>query len=195
MNELGITSIRVGAKGRHQVFHEVKKLDHVQKNFTVKAPNEVWVSDSTSFKVNEQWFFICVIIDLFARKVIAYKISQKHTTNLMTATFRLAYENRKPAHVIFHSDRGTQFMKLLKVHGVTQSFSPTGTPYHNAVMESFFSSMKKEELYRHEYRSAKHFSECIDAYIHFYNEVRPHHYLKHKTPSVYEQAFFEHLNK
>jgi transposase InsO family protein len=79
--------------------------------------------------------------------------------------------------------------KLLAACGTTQSFSPTGSPYHNAVMESFFSSMKKEELYRTNYTSAQNFKTSVEKYIVFYNTKRPHITLSYKTPSVYESAY------
>ncbi|WP_110462391.1 DDE-type integrase/transposase/recombinase [Ruminiclostridium sufflavum] len=90
--------------------------------------------------------------EICTRKVIAYKISQKHSTQLITSTFKLVYAERKPENgLIFHSYRGTQytshaFQKLLKTCRIKQSFSPSGRPHHNAVMESFFSSMKRRAL-------------------------------------------------
>lgn len=125
-------------------------------------------------------YYICAILDLYSRKVLSYKISQKLSSQLITSTFRAAYEERKPAEeLIFHSNRGTQytafaFQKLLKTLRVEQSFSPSGKPCHNAVMESFFFSLKWEELYRRHYYSAEEFKECVQKYMDFYNMNRPH---------------------
>ena len=94
----------------------------------------------------------CVIIDLFSRKAIAHKISANNDTALVLETFKIAYNERdKPQGLLFHSDQGTQysayeFRKCLRDWGVKQSFSNPGTPYDNAVAESFFSMMKQEEL-------------------------------------------------
>ena len=106
----------------------------------------------------------------------------------MTTTFRAAYAERgMPKNLTFHSDRGGQyisdaFSKLLQRFGVKQSFSATARPHDNAVAEAFFATFKKEEAYRREYTSERHFRQSVDEYICFYNEVRPHATLKHKTP-------------
>ena len=165
--------------------------------FSVSTPNHVWVSDTTCFNLNNQHYYICVIIDLFSRKVVAYSISPKHSTQLITGAFKAAFENRKPGDgLIFHSDRGSQYTsytleKLLKTCKVEHSFSPTGRPCHNAVMESFFSSMKKEELYRASYHSAGELKKRVGKYIEFYNVERPHATLDYKTPNTYERLFYE----
>lgn len=180
MQEMNLYSIRTGAKRNYIRFNLEKKKDSLKMNFSVKAPNQVWVSDVTRFKLENMPQYICSIIDLYSRKVIAYKFSQKQSTQLITSAFRLAYAERKPKDgLIFHSDRGTQyasysFQKLLKTCRVKQSFSPSGSPHHNAVMESFFSSMKKEELYRTNYHSINEFKGRIQKYIEFYNTERPH---------------------
>lgn len=192
MSEMNISSIRTEAKKNYLRFNTDKKKDSLKMNFTVEAPNEVWVSDVTYYKLNGKFHYICAIIDLYSRKVVAYKISKKHSTQLISATFKLAYTERQPkAGLIFHSDRGTQytshtFQKLLKSCHVTQSFSPSGRPHHNAVMESFFASMKKEELYRTNYHSIGELKKRVEVYIEFYNNERPHATLNYKTPNAHE---------
>jgi putative transposase len=74
---------------------------------------------------------------------------------------------------------------------ISQSFSPKGNPYHNSVMESFFSSLKSEELYRLNYRSISDFHKHVDKSIHKYNYERPHDTLLYKTPNAFEQAFYD----
>lgn len=197
MDEMNIHSIRNGAKKDYLRFNTDKKKDVLKMNFSVDTPNQVWVSDVTYFKLSGKFQFICAIIDLYSRKVIAHKISKKHSAQLITATFKLAYDERKPtSELIFHSDRGTQytsnsFQALLKECRVDQSFSPSGRPHHNAVMESFFASMKKEELYRTNYHSGAEFKRRIQDYINFHNNERPHATLAYKTPNAHETAFYE----
>ena len=197
MNEMHISSIRSKSKKIHNQINKPKRKDMLERNFSVKIPNEVWVSDMTYFKYNNQAYYICVILDLYSRMAIACKISKKQSTQLMTSTFREAYNKRNPSDgLIFHSDRGSQytsysFQKLLKDCNVMQSFSPSGKPYHNAVMESFFSSMKKEELYRTNYHSETEFKERVQKYIVFYNTERPHSTLNYKTPTAYEYQYYE----
>lgn len=97
-------------------------------------------------------YYICAIIDLYARKVIACKSSAKQSTQLITSTFRIAYKSRQPKeNLIFHSDRGTQytsyaFQNLLKKYSIKQSFSPSGSPQHNAVMECSRTSICSQKL-------------------------------------------------
>ena len=200
MQEMNLFSIRASAKKNYDRNYE-KKKDILKMDFSVKAPNEVWVSDVTYFKLDKKFHYICVILDLYSRKVIAYKISSKHSAQLITSTFKLAYTSRQPQEgMVFHSDRGTQytsytFQKLLKSLNLKQSFSPTGKPHHNAVMESFFSSMKKEELYRANYHSFNELKQRIEDYINFYNTKRPHATLDYKTPDTHERLYYERTNR
>jgi transposase InsO family protein len=200
MGEMNIGSIRLDAKKNYNRFNPKKKKDALSLNFTAKSPNAVWVSDTTYFKVNEKIYYICAIIDLYSRKVISHKISSRHSTQLITGTFKLAYVSRSPAaDLIFHSDRGVQytshsFQKLLAGCNINQSFSPSGSPQHNAIMESFFSSMKREELYRKDYHSVQEFKESLSRYIDFYNIERPHTTLNYKSPNAHERLYYERKN-
>lgn len=98
----------------------------------------------------EKYYYLCAIIDLFSRKIISYRIFQNSSTQLLTKTFKQAYSERKPEKgLMFHSDRGTQYMSYTFVHlledfEVKQSFSRTGRSHDNAVAEAFFSILKKK---------------------------------------------------
>ena len=196
MREMGIESIRKRAK--KQYMDENRKTQNiVNREFDVDEPNQVWVSDVTYFKLNEMKFYICVIMDLFARKVIAYRVGKNNSTQLVKGTFKDAYESRNAEDgLIFHTDQGSNYRAravstYLAERNITQSFSKAGVPYDNSVMESFFASMKREELYRYKYRSEKEFRARVDEYIHFYNCKRPHKTLKYKTPEQVEQKFLD----
>ncbi len=160
-------------------------------------PNRVWVSDITCFKLGDKYIYFCVIIDLYSRKVVGYGTSFTNSTYLVTSTFKRAFQNRgNPKQLLFHSDQGVQytsqtFQKLLRINKVVQSFSKAGRPHDNAVAESFFSIIKREEIYRTEYRSGRHFKENIDRYIIFYNSQRPHSTLGYRTPDKMESQYFE----
>ena len=138
------------------------------------------------------YLYVCVILDLFSRKVIAYRVSTKNSTYLITSTFRRAFQARNsPQNLTFHSDQGAQYMsnafrKLLRMNKVVQSFSKSGRPHDNAVAESFFASMKREEIYRNQYKSEKQFAKSIENYVDFYNNRRPHRTLNYKTPDQFE---------
>ncbi len=197
MQEMNLTSIRTDSKRLYLQFQAQKKADRLRRQFSASVPNQIWVSDVTYFAYNKKMYYICAILDLYSRKVISYKISQKHSSQLITSTFRTAYEERKPADgLTFHSDRGRQytaftFQKLLKTLHVEHSFSPSGKPCHNAVMESFFSSLKREELYRSNYHSVEEFKGCVKKYMDFYNMERPHSTLKYKSPNAYEALYHD----
>ena len=171
----------------------------LEQQFTADRPNQTWVSDITYFKVNDYWLYLCIILDLFSRKVIGYRVSRSASTNLATSTFRSAFRERSnPADLTFHSDRGKQytssaFTTLLQKCGVKQSFSATARPHDNAVAEAFFASFKREEAYRREYTSEQSYRKSVDQYIQFYNELRPHRTLKYKTPQAFEEAYWTSL--
>ena len=196
MAEMGLSSVRTTAKRDYlnQATRE-KKKDMVRQQFHADRPNQIWVNDVTYFKLGQNHFYVCVIIDLSSRKVISYKISKKNSTQLITSTFKMACDTRQPdPGLIFHSDRGSQytshrFLQLLHEHGMIQSFSNSGRPHDNAVAESFFASFKREELYRKNYSSEKEFKQGVDSYITFYNQQRPHRTLKNKTPNQVEIEF------
>ena len=141
-------------------------------------------------------YYICAILDLYARKVIAYKVSKHNSTQLTKSTFKIAYQNRQPSsNLLFHSDQGSnytsnEFRKYLKSLNITQSFSRPGTPYDNSVIESFFGSFKREGLYRYRFKTERDFFEAIDEYIKFYNEKRPHSVLMNQTPNAFESRYY-----
>lgn len=193
MQEMGLQSITQYSKRDYQKGKRLAKKQNVlQRQFQADEPNRVWISDVTCFKINDKYLYVCVILDLFSRKVVAYRVSPKNSTYLITSTFRQAYQNRNaPQSLMFHSDQGAQytsmtFRKLLRMNKVVQSFSAPGQPHDNAVMESFFSFMKREEIYRTQYKSEQQFEKSIENYIAFYNTQRPHSTLNYKTPDQFE---------
>ena len=196
MRELGLQSVRPDAKKQYKKQQQYKKQNLLERQFTAKHPNQIWVSDITYFKVNDYWVYLCVILDLFSRKIVGYRVSRNASTNLVTSTFRTAFRERgNPSSLTFHSDRGKQytsaaFTALLQKCGVKQFFSATARPHDNAVAETFFASFKKEEAYRREYTSEQGYRKSVEQYIQFYNELRPHRTLKYKTPTAFEKAYW-----
>ena len=196
MRELGLYSIRSSAKRVYKQEQKKKRENILNQNFTADAPNKIWVSDVTQFTLNNFRFYICAVIDIFSRKVVAYHISKKNSTQLVKTAFKKAYAARCPIdNLLFHTDNGSNyisatFMKYLKGLGVTQSFSRTHVPYDNSVCESFFNSLKREELYRYKYSTIAEFQRNVAKYIVFYNSERPHSTLKYKTPDKYEADFW-----
>lgn len=200
MQDMGLISIRQDAKDLYDK-EQKKYKNHLNQEFTATRPNEIWVSDVTYFRYKEQVFYICAILDLYSRMVVGFRISHKNSTQLTKGTFKQAYENRKPENnLLFHTDRGSNyrsktFCSYLKSLGVTQSFSRAHVPYDNSVMESFFSSLKREELYRTKYRSENEFRTAVKNYMIFYNEKRSHAKNGYKTPAKRELEFFSKQTK
>lgn len=195
MRDMGLVSIRQDAKDLYDK-EQRRFKNYLNQQFTVTRPNDVWVSDVTCFRFNNKNYYICVILDLFSRMIIGYRVGKANSTQLVRSTFQMAYKERQPAEpLIFHTDRGSNyhsktFCALLRSLGVTQSFSRAHIPYDNSVMESFFSNLKREELYRTKYRSENEFRTAVDKYMIFYNEQRPHAKNGYKTPSKKESDFF-----
>ena len=196
MKELGLLSVRLTAKTLYDSEHKKTPTNLLNQQFYIERPNQVWVSDVTQFRFNEKTYYICAVIDLFARMVIAYRIGMRNSTQLTKSTFKDAYEKRKPkGDLLFHTDRGANyrsktFCAYLKSLNVTQSFSRSHNPFDNSVMESFFSSFKREELYRTKYRSEYEFRTAIKSYMDFYNRRRPHRKNKYKSPYQKEIEFY-----
>lgn len=172
----------------------------LKQNFTTDKPNLVWVSDITYVKVNGSFYYVCVIIDLFSRKVISYSVSNKIDTKLVINTFNKAFISRnKPENLIFHSDRGCQytskeFRKFLENYNIIQSFSAKGYPYDNAVAESFFKFLKFEELNRKSFTSKSELELSLFEYIEgFYNSKRPHSANDMLSPNQKEKLYFDSL--
>lgn len=202
MREMGLQSIGRNSKSEYKKQVSLtKRQNRLQQKFDVSEPNRVWVSDTTQFKVKDKRYYICIILDLFSRKVVAHKISTKHSTYLITSVFKRAFEDRAhPQQLMFHSDQGTQytsnaFRKLLYVNKVVQSFSRSGRPCDNAVAESFFSALKKEELYRINFKAEREFYESVENYIIFFNTKRPHTTLAYKTPDQFEKMYYNNKKK
>ena len=154
-----------------------------------------WVSDITYIRAGSRFYYLCIVIDLFARKVIAYRVSPKMNVQLTINMFQAAWTTRwESSGLLFHSDRGRQyaakeFRKLLDSHDVIQSFSAKGHPYDNAVAKSFFKFLKLEETNRKTYRSLNNLQLALFTYIHFYNTQRPHGSNAYLTPNEKELAF------
>lgn len=197
MQEMGLVSIRQDSKGNYDKEMRSYK-NYLNQQFEATRPNEYWVSDVTFFRYNENNYYICAILDLFSRMVVGYKVGKVNSTQLVRSTFQMAYEGRQPVlPLTFHTDRGGNYRSLtfrmyLKSLNITQSFSRAHIPYDNSVMESFFSNLKREELYRTKYRSENEFKKAVDKYMVFYNEQRPHAKNGYKTPLKKELDF---LNK
>ena len=196
MHENGWFSIKSSAKTLY-LQHQQRRENLLNQQFTASHPNEVWVSDVTYFHFHNKTYYICVILDLYSRKAVAYRVSLKHSTQLTKGTFKLAYHSRNPqSGLLFHSDNGSNYISknfttYLRQRGIIQSYSRKKQPYDNSVCESFFSIMKTEELYRTNYRSERELLNSISDFITFYNTERPHSVLRYMTPNKFEDLYYK----
>ena len=171
----------------------------LSRQFTVDQPATAWVSDITYIRVAGIWAYLTVIIDLADRAVVGWSLSTDMTTeNTVMRAFRNACSNRPSLDgMIFHSDRGVQyacneFKEILKSKNIRQSMSAKGDCWDNAVAESFFKTIKVEELYNYSFSSFSEARSVIFNYIDgWYNTVRIHSSLDGKSPLM---AFKEKSN-
>ncbi|KTG22191.1 integrase [Pseudoalteromonas sp. XI10] len=174
----------------------IKASNLLRRQFNVDVANTVWVSDITQVRCKDGWQYLCVILDLYSRKVVGWVTSRINNAELVIKTLRKAWSARKPdgVNLLFHSDQGAQYVaketvKWLTNRGVTVSMSRKGNCWDNACSESFFAQYKKEwiknlnELSRSEMTTQTYF--YIEKY---YNSVRRHGTLGYKSPMQYEQV-------
>ena len=195
MQTNGWFSVRGGAKKLHEATKS-RKENLLNQEFTVAAPNEVWVSDVTEYMFKNIKYYICVVLDLYARKVISHSIGLSNSTQLTKRALKAAYCERMPKNgLLLHTDQGANytsaaFQKCAKSLHITQSFSRASNPYDNSVMESFFKTFKLEELYRKDYRSERELKESVSRYIQFYNSERIHSMNFYRSPDKYEEEYY-----
>jgi putative transposase len=165
----------------------------LNRQFAVAQPNQVYASDVTYIWTQEGWLYLAVVLDLYSRKVVGWSISARMKAQLVCDALTMAIGQRRPkAGLIHHSDRGSQyaskaFRRLLKAHGVQGSMSRKGDCWDNAVVESFFGSLKQERVQWRNYQTRFEAQQDILNYIAmFYNPHRLHSYLGYKSPNEYE---------
>ena len=161
--------------------------------FQTDKPNKVWLSDITYIRTQEGWLYLSVILDLYNRQVVGWSMDERLTQDLVLQALQQALGRRKPdSGVVFHSDRGSQyaghaFRNVLERHHFSQSMSATGNCYDNAVMESFFHTLKTEVVYFERYRTRAEARQSIFEYIEvFYNRIRRHSALGYLSPLEFE---------
>jgi transposase InsO family protein len=195
--------LRAAAPRRFVVTTESKHSEPIAPNvleqdFTATAPNQKWAGDITYIPTAEGWLYLAVFLDLFNRKVIGWAMSDRITQQLTRQALLMALKDRRPSGpLIVHSDRGVQYAagdyrQLLADWSITPSMSRTGNCYDNAVSESFFATLKKEEVHRCDYRTRDAARLRIFEYIEvFYNRERLHSTLGYMTPVEFENAFIK----
>ncbi len=155
------------------------------------------VISHTYIKVNGRFHYLCVVIDLFSRKIIGWSLSNRHNVDLTITAFEKAYSDRgEPDYILFHSGQGSEytaftFRQTLEKYNAVQSFSKKGYPYDNACCESFFRHMKRECINRKSFRNQEDLRLSCFEYINRYNTKRPHSSLGDYTPDEIEAFYME----
>ena len=159
----------------------------------VSKPNEVWVTDITYVETDEGWLYLAGVLDLFSRRLIGWAMGSSLVTALPLAALLMAIRQRQPAAgLIHHSDRGVQYASLdyrtvLAQHKLVASMSRKANCYDNATMESFWSTLKLELVYRRHFATRAEATTAIFNYIEgFYNRVRRHSSLDYQCPLDFE---------
>lgn len=168
----------------------------LQQNFATEAPNQRWVADLTYVPTGEGWLYVATVLDLFSRRIVGLAMKAKMTTELVTAALQQALVQRRPPRgLIHHSDRGSQytsndFAKIAQKNGIKLSMSGTGNCYDNAVMESFFHTLKSELVYCERYETREQARNRIFEYtLVFYNHQRRHSTLQYLSPAEFEERW------
>jgi putative transposase len=147
----------------------------LNQQFQATAPNTKWVADITYIPAGEGWLYLAVVMDLYSRKIIGWGMSAQINADLVENALRMALYERQPDHgLLHHSDRGSQYAsdqirQILANHQITVSMRRTGNCYDNAVIESFFSTLKNEgsiiKFIERERRPAEIFSNTSQGFI------------------------------
>lgn len=173
--------------------------NELNREFDIKHPNEVWVTDVTEFKVGEKKIYLSPILDLYNSEVISYSISSNPTTKFTSDSLREAVSKLPNEHkLMIHSDQGfhyqhSSWVKTLESNNIKQSMSRKGNCLDNSPMENFFGLLKQEMYYGEKYKSIKELERDLREYIGWYNNERIKSKLKGFSPVQYRQESM-HLN-
>jgi transposase InsO family protein len=166
------------------------RLAHAPK---ATAPNQLWVADITYIETREGWLYLAALLDLYSRRIVGWAMSERLDTALVLKALAMALLQRNPpAHLLLHSDRGVQYAsgdyrRTLNAAGLVPSMSRKGNCYDNATMESFWSTLKLELIYRCDFLTRREARTQIFDYIEvFYNRQRSHSALGYHSPVDFE---------
>jgi transposase InsO family protein len=165
-------------------------------HFPSDRTNQVWLADITYIITKKGWLYLAAVMDLCSRRIIGWSMSSRITSQLSLDALRMALSRRDPKAktLLHHSDRGIHYackayQQLLHQKGIQASMSRKGVCYDNAVMESFFSTLKTERVFARTYRSHDEAQQDLFEYIEiFYNRKRRHSSLSYASPVEYEET-------
>jgi putative transposase len=166
----------------------------IEQNFSAERPNQKWNADISYVWTSEGWLYLAIILDLFARRVVGWAVSDRLHKELALEALRKTLAIRQPRKdLIHHSDRGSQYCSTayqaeLRKHGIQISMSGRGNCYDNSVVETFFKTLKSELVWRTVFQTRAEAKDAIGRYIDgFYNPVRRHSTLDFVSPVQFER--------
>jgi len=166
----------------------------VKRDFTAKSPNRLWCTDITYLRTDEGWLYLAAIIDVFTRKIVGWAMRDRLTLPLALGALEMAVEAQRPRKgLVHHSDRGCQYaardyQKALEDYGMVASMSRRGQCWDNAMMESFFHTLKTEHVYHERFSTKAQAKSSVFEWIEvFYNRQRIHSALGFVSPECYER--------
>ena len=176
--------------------HKPVAQNKLQRDFTATAPNCKWLADITYVPTDQGWLYVAAVLDCFSRKLVGWAMEDHMETDLVSEALKMALTHRQPAgeKLLHHSDRGVQYASedyqhLLARHGITCSMSGRGDCYDNAMMESFWATLKTELVHEKKYATREQAKASIFEYIEvFYNRQRLHSSLGYVSPESFEAA-------
>ena len=172
--------------------------DLVQRKFDPGAPDVTWVGDITYIPTGQGWLYLASVLDLGSRRWLGYSMADHMRTELVADALTMAAGVRggRTAGIIFHGDRGSQYMssdyrRLVTDLGMRQSVRRTGVCWDNAVAESAWSSLKRELVHRHRFATRAEARRAIFEWINSYNTRRRHSTLGHIPPVKWEALYHQ----
>jgi len=169
--------------------------NRLQRDFRATRPDQKWLADITYLRLAEGWLYLAVVLDCFSRRIVGWSLSRRIDAELVCAALEMALRRRCPqGDLVHHSDRGVQYASgslrgLLQREGLTMSMSRKGDPWDNAMMESFFGSLKTEWIDTDYATEAQARMELFKYIEMFYNPTRRHSALDYLSPAEYERRY------
>jgi transposase InsO family protein len=173
--------------------HDLEVFLNLASRMKLTGLNQLWVADITYIRLQSEFVYLAVILDLFSRKVVGWSLDRTLASRLPITALEQAIAERQPAPgLVHHSDRGVQYasaeyVRILQQHQMIPSMSRPANPYDNASCESFMKTLKREEIHANDYRDLTHLRANIEAFIErYYNRCRLHSALGYRPPEEFE---------